>query len=103
MPVRSQRSKKHTNINAARKNLFLAMLSLKTLSECENFFADVATLGEVDALAERLEVARQLDSGKTYRTILKDTGVSLQTITRVSHWLHHGKGGYRTVLTRLKK
>ena len=42
--------------------------------------------------------------GKEYdwsKEILEDP--STATITRVAHWLHHGKGGYKLILERLKK
>ena len=103
MPTRSIRAKVKPNIAGSRKRLYRAFLSLKTEMECANFLRDVATLGEIDALAERLEVARLLMRGATYRAVSSETGVALQTVTRVAHWLQHGQGGYRTVLERLKK
>lgn len=103
MPTRAVRSKVRPNIGSSRKRLYAALLSLKTEAECAAFLRDVATLGEIDALAERLEVARLLARGASYRGVSDETGVALQTVTRVAHWLHHGQGGYRTVIERLKK
>ncbi len=86
----------------AMKDLYKAMLSLKTETECKKFMRDLCTISELDAMSERLQVAKQLDQEKSYRAINKDTGVSTATITRISHWMHHGMGGYRLVLDRLK-
>ncbi|MGE5577068.1 MAG: YerC/YecD family TrpR-related protein, partial [Syntrophothermus sp.] len=37
---------------------FEAILSLENIEECYRFFEDVATVAEIKALAQRLEVAR---------------------------------------------
>jgi TrpR-related protein YerC/YecD len=80
--------------------LFKTILSLKSKAEAENFFRDLCTLEEIQALRERWLVARILDQGKSYRDIAKETGISTTTITRVAHWLHHGEGGYKLILKR---
>lgn len=85
------------------KNLWKALLKLDSEKECEQFFRDIATFSEIQALAERWQVAQMVDKGQSYREINKTTGVSTTTITRVAHWLHHGMGGYRLVLDRMKK
>lgn len=82
--------------------LFEAILSLKTGKECEQFFRDVLTLSEIQAMTERFVVARELYEGsKSYRTINKETGVSTATITRIAEWMKNGMGGYNLVLNRL--
>jgi len=78
--------------------LFTAILSLETLDDCRAFFRDLCTLSELDAMTERLEVARLVQQNVPYRTISQQTGSSTATITRVAHWLHHGMGGYARVL-----
>lgn len=60
-----------------------------------NFLRDIATLSELQALSERLEVARLLGQGMSYRDIAKATGASTTTVTRVAHFLENGEGGYR--------
>lgn len=40
--------------------LFKAILELKDLDECYHFFDDLFTIGELQSLAQRLEVARML-------------------------------------------
>lgn len=84
--------------------LFQAILSLKSVKECENFFRDLMTLSELQAVTERYQVARMLYKGdKSYRQINEETGVSTATITRIKHWMNNGMGGYLAVLKRLKK
>lgn len=85
------------------ENLYRAILSLKTVEECETFFEDICTYQEVESLAQRLEVAIKLTEGKSYVDINKITGASTATICRVSKALNYGDGGYNTVIERLAK
>ncbi|KKW44883.1 MAG: hypothetical protein UY95_C0014G0004 [Parcubacteria group bacterium GW2011_GWA2_56_7] len=85
------------------RSLAEALLSLKTPDEVLAFLRDVATLEELELLANRWEMAQRLDRGEPYREIAEDVGVSTATVTRVAHWLSHGTGGYRTALRRQKK
>jgi TrpR-related protein YerC/YecD len=82
--------------------LFEAILTLRTVEECYRFFEDIATIGEIKALAQRLEVARMLDAGMTYEDIVDATGASTATISRVKKCLHYGADGYRIVLERTR-
>lgn len=72
--------------------------SLKTEEDTGNFLRDVATLSELQAMSERLEVARLLSKGLSYRQVAAQTGASTTTVTRVAHFLENGTGGYRKVL-----
>jgi TrpR-related protein YerC/YecD len=82
--------------------LFDTILSLKDRAEAERFFRDLLTLGELRDLALRWSVARLLDSGMHYAEISRRTGASTATITRIASWLHHGEGGYRLMLDRMR-
>ncbi len=62
------------------------------------FLRDIATLSEMQAMSERLEVAKLLSQGLSYRKVAEMTGASTTTVTRVAHFLENGEGGYRTVL-----
>lgn len=84
------------------KNLSQAFVGLKSEKEVFALLRDICTLSEISAMAERLEVAEQVEKWVSYRTIAKNTGASTATITRVAHWLHNGMGGYHSVLARTK-
>lgn len=86
---------------SANEKLFKAILSLKSEQECAAFFDDICTIQELEALAQRLEVACQLNDGKSYIDINKATGASTATICRVSKCLNYGEGGYKTAIERL--
>ena len=83
--------------------LFEAILKLETVEECYRFFDDLCTVGEVQSLAQRLEVARMLKSGQTYSHIEAETGASTATISRVKRCLNYGSDGYHLVLDRLNQ
>ena len=87
--------------NKQVKELFKAIIALETADECKKFMRDLCTLAELKAMAERWQVAQQINQNIPYRKIAKSTGSSTATITRVAHWLHHGAGGYRLMLHRL--
>ena len=83
--------------------LYEAILSLETPEECRAFFQDLCTVAELRAMSQRLEVAQLLDEGLIYNDILRRTGASSATISRVNRALQYGADGYKTVLPRLKK
>lgn len=89
--------------NEMTEQLFKAVMQLENLEEYYAFFQDVATVGEIQAMAQRLEVARMLKEGVTYEDIVEETGVSTATISRVKRSLEYGEDGYELVLKRLEQ
>lgn len=87
----------------ATDKLFEAILLLKDVEECYNFFEDVSTISELKALAQRLEVAKMLRESKTYTEISEKTGASTATISRVNRSLNYGADGYKMILGRLEE
>lgn len=69
--------------------------------ERARFLRDLCTLSELQAMAHRLQVAKLVDAGVAYTEVAERAGGSTTTVTRVSHWLRHGEGGYRLALDRL--
>ena len=82
--------------------LFEGILKLETVEECYRFFTDICTIKELQAMTQRLQVAKQLHEGRNYNEVCRDTGASSATICRVNKCLNYGDGGYRTVLERLE-
>ncbi len=82
--------------------LFEAILKLKNIEECYRFFEDIATINEIKALAQRLEVAKMLRQKNTYIEIAEKTGASTATISRVNRALNYGANGYKIILDRLE-
>lgn len=82
--------------------LYESLLQLKDVEECRRFMQDLCTVNELKAMEQRIEVAMYLRDGMIYQEILKRTGASSATISRVNRCLNYGSG-YRTALDNLKK
>ena len=85
------------------RSLVSAFKSCKTEEEISNFIRDIGTLSEMQAWSERLEVAKQLARGLSYRQVAENTGASTTTVTRVAKFIEDGEGGYRKYLILNKK
>ena len=80
------------------KALCQSLLGCKTEEDMGNLLRDIGTLSELQAWGERLEVARQLSKGLSYREVARITGASTTTVTRVAKFIENGPGGYRKIL-----
>ena len=85
------------------KNLYKAVVSLKSEEECMAFFEDLCTINEILSLSQRFEVAGLLREHWTYLDIAQKTGASTATISRVNRSLNYGNDGYDMVLERVLK
>jgi len=92
----------HKWLDKDKKDLFKAILKLKTSGEATKFFRDLMTMEELEEISKRWQAAKMIDKGNPYREIAKKTGLSTATITRVAHWLNYGEGGYKLALKRVK-
>lgn len=88
-------------MNEQINELAKAMLLLDTPEEAYRFFEDIFTIKELQAVAQRLAVARLLKQKVTYQDIADQTGASTATISRVNRSLTYGAGGYQMVLGRM--
>ena len=88
--------------DAHMDELFEGVLSLTSVEECYNFFEDLCTITELRAMAQRFQVAKMLDDGQIYSDIVKETGASTATTSRLNKCLIYGTAGYRLVLDRAK-
>lgn len=83
------------------EEMYRAILTLKTVEECESFFDDLCTITELQAMEQRYQVASLLNKGCIYNEILEQTGASSATISRVNRSLQYGQDGYAIVFKRL--
>lgn len=79
------------------EEFYKAILSLKTVEECESFFADLCTYKEIEQMTQRIIAAKLLLKGDTYEEVIKKTEISSATLSRVSKCVKYGSG-YKTVL-----
>ena len=82
-------------------DLFNAITKLDSVEDTALFFRDLCTLTELEAMAERWEVARLVALKVPYREISRRTGASTATVTRIAHWVRHGEGGYRLMMEKV--
>jgi len=87
--------------NPITKELFKAVLELKSVDETKRFFRDLLTEEEIIEFAKRWRAAQLLAKEVSYSQIERETGLSSTTVARVSRWLNRGTGGYKLVLQRL--
>jgi TrpR-related protein YerC/YecD len=80
-----------------------AFAALRDKAVTAAFLRDICTTTELDAMGQRLQVARLVNDGVSYQEISRRTGASTATVTRVAQWLHHGEGGYAAVLKRSRR
>lgn len=83
------------------KNLYKAILTLKTPDEATRFFRDLLTEAEIKEFANRWQMVQMIAQGISYFDIAKQMGVSTTTVARCAKWLNHGMGGYKLALKRL--
>lgn len=80
------------------RSLVSVIRSCETEDDLMNFLRDVGTLSELQAWSERLEVAKLLSHGMSYREVAAKTGASTTTVTRVARFIENGAGGYTKAL-----
>ncbi len=81
--------------------LFDAILSLNTKEDCYRFFEDLCTKPELNAMSQRIVVAKMLTEKTVYSEIVKQTGASTATISRVNRSLNEDTDGYMLVFKNL--
>jgi TrpR-related protein YerC/YecD len=80
-----------------------AFATLRDKAVTAAFLRDLCTTNEIDAMGQRLQVARLVNEGVSYQEISRRTGASTATVTRVAQWLHYGEGGYAAVLKKNRR
>lgn len=86
---------------ADQEALFEAILALKSPEECHAFFKDLCTYQELNAMSQRLRVAKLLHDGTVFHSIVEETGASTATISRVNRSIKDGYNGYQIVFDRI--
>ena len=93
-------------LNLHNKNLdflFKAVLALENVEECYDFFEDLCTVQELNAISQRIVVAKMLSEKCVYTDIVNETGASTATISRVNRSLQYGCDGYDKIFERIDR
>lgn len=83
--------------------LFRAIMSMESLEECYDFFEDLCTVQELKSISQRIVVAKMLSEKKVYSDIVKETGASTATISRVNRSLIYGNDSFQKIFARLPR
>ena len=78
--------------NCEHEQLFSVISKLSSPEEVGVFLTDLCSLHELDSMAQRLNAAKLLLNGKTYENIIKETGISSKTLSRISKCVKQGRG-----------
>lgn len=82
-------------------DMYKAILELRNLDECCNFFEDVCAVTELRSMEQRFEVAKMLKQDKVYTEIMQKTNASSATISRVNRMLNYGTGCLGEIIDRM--
>ena len=83
--------------------LFQCILALRSDEECYDFFEDLCTVNELQAMSQRIVVAKMLSEKRVYSDIVRETGASTATISRVNRSLQFGCNGYEKLFKRVEQ
>ena len=96
----------HVRTNDNQDNveyLYEAIMAIENLDECRSFFETLCTTQELRSFAQRIRVAKMLHDGSVYSHIVKQTGASTATISRVNRSMNLGENGYEAVFERMQQ
>ncbi|MBO5573693.1 MAG: TrpR YerC/YecD [Clostridium sp.] len=82
-------------------HLMEAIMTLKTTEECEKFFVDICSADELTKISRRVQIAKLIIEGKTYRSILEETNASNITISRIKNVLSKDDSVLAEVVKRI--
>lgn len=76
------------------ESLASALCLQRSKPDMKHFLRDLLTTKELEAIGERIEIAKLLNKGLSYREVAAQIGVSTTTVTRVAKNLQDGCGGF---------
>ncbi len=77
------------------KELCTLIAETDSSKKAEKLLEDILTESELRDVSKRLQIVKRLYKGETQRKIAKDLGVSLCKVTRGSHEIKYGHGGFK--------
>lgn len=89
--------------SAAEKDLYALFCAIETPKEAQLLLSDLLTPQERESLVERWQEIQLLAKGITQREVAKKLNISISKVTRGSHALQYGSGGFLHFLEKLGK
>ena len=85
------------------KELYQVFTQIKTPQEAEKFLTDILTPQELEAIAERWQIAKMLLEGKmSQREIQEQLGTAVATITRGNRMIKYGSGVFQCMYKKVR-
>ena len=84
------------------RQLYRLFASIGTAKEAEALLQDILTPQELEDVAERWQIVRELAKGSPQRDIAEKLGCSISKITRGSRMLQCGTGGFAHFLKKMR-
>lgn len=96
-------TKKDSEKNKAQLNqLFKAISTLENEDECRDFFKSLCTEQELNSFSQRFQVAKMLKENYIYADIIKETGASTVTVSRVKRTMSDDSNGFDIAFEKMK-
>lgn len=86
----------------ATDKLIEAIYSLDNKKDIEDFFYFLCSENEIMKLAGRIDLARRVLNGETYRDISANVNAASSTVSRIKTVLNNENSVLRSVIERLK-
>lgn len=83
--------------------LYELIAELNSKDEVFRFLFGLFTASEALMIARRIQIAKMLLEDKGYENIVKELGVSQQTVGKVEHWLKSDEERTRLIKSKLEK
>lgn len=83
--------------------LFKTISFINNEKDCIDFFTDLCTIKEIKEMSKRYKAAKMLSAGHSFNEIIKETGISSATLSRVNKALQYGSGGYSNQINNNKR
>ena len=83
--------------------LYKALDFAKQKNEIKSLISDILTENEKIMIGRRILIARRLLIGRSYRDIVREMGVGLDTVYKVKKWLGGRHKGIEKVVERVRK
>ena len=83
--------------------LYKALDFAKQKNEIKSLISDILTENEKIMIGRRILIARRLLVGRSYRDIVREMGVGLDTVYKVKKWLGGRHKGIEKVVEKVKK
>jgi Trp operon repressor len=86
----------------ALRDLYALMAAPRNPREAKLLIDDLLTPAEIRSITERWQLVQALARGMKQRDVKKKYKISISKITRGSHMLKNGGGGFKLFLKRLR-